>query len=190
MTINRNWKINEYIRAPQLRVIGADGKQIGVLSREEALAKAREENLDLIEIAPQAKPPVAKVVELGKFLYQEEKRARAEKKKMKASELKEIRFSPFIAENDFDTRLVRVREFLGDKNKVKIVVKFTGRQMDVKDSGYGVVDRIFKQLGDGIAIDMKPKFLGRHLVTVISPVLKSKKIEKENKVDKDAKTEN
>ena len=88
-----------------MRVIGADGKQIGVLKISDAQASAREEGLDLIEIAPQAKPPVVRMMELGKFLYQEEKKARAEKKKTKASELKEVRFSPFIAENDFATRL-------------------------------------------------------------------------------------
>lgn len=171
------WRINENIRAPELRVVGSDGKQVGILKREEALARAREEGIDLIEIAPMAKPPVAKLAEFGKFLYQEEKKARAEKKNAKSGELKEIRFSPFIAENDFETRVKRIEEFLKDKNKVKIVVKFLGRQMDAKASGYNVVKRIVERFGEQITIDMEPKFLGRHLVTVISPTNKSKKTE-------------
>ncbi len=177
MNNKRNWRINERITAPKIRVIGADGKQIGILDRAKALSKANEENLDLIEIAPQAKPPVARITELGKFLYQEEKKARLEKKKAKASELKEIRFSPFIAENDFETRYKRVKEFLEDKNKVRIVVKFKGRQMDAKGAGYEVTDKLLNKLGDKVAVDMEPKFLGRHLVMVISPRVHSRKAE-------------
>ena len=175
MKYNSNWRVNERIPATELRVIGEDGKQLGILNKVEALEKARRESLDLIEIAPQAKPPVVKMMELGKFLYQEEKKQRAEKKKAKASELKEVRFSPFIAENDFETRLARVKEFLELKNKVKIVVKFKGRQMDVKGAGYELAKKILDRFTDQIAVDMEPKFLGRHLVMVISPLSKMKK---------------
>lgn len=172
----RNYRINNQIRSSTVRVIGSDGKQIGVLSISEALAKAQEESLDLIEVAPQAKPPVARIIELGKFLYQEEKKARAEKKKSKSGELKEVRFSPFIADNDFETRFKRVKEFLDDKNKVRVVVKFKGRQMDVKDTGYQVTTKIKEKLEGTISIDMEPKFLGRHLVMIISPTTKKKEI--------------
>ncbi|OGM05250.1 translation initiation factor IF-3 [Candidatus Woesebacteria bacterium GWB1_43_5] len=175
----RNWRINNQIRAPKVRVIGADGKQVGVLGISEAVVRAKEESLDLVEIAPQAKPPVVKIVELGKFLYQEEKKARAQKLKTKASELKEMRFSPFIGQSDFETRLTRVREFLGDKNKVRIVIKFKGRQMEVKQAGYAVTNKILAILGESVAVDMQPKFLGRHLVMVISPT--NKKVVKEAK---------
>lgn len=173
----RNWRVNHQIRASEVRVIGADGKQVGVLNLSEALAKAREENLDLIEIAPQAKPPVTKIMDLGKFLYQEEKKLRAEKKRVRGGELKEVRFSPFIADNDFETRLKRVREFLEEKDKVKVVVKFTGRQMGSTRAGYILIDRILSILGEAVSVDMQPKFLGRHLVTVISPKTQSKKAE-------------
>lgn len=170
------WKVNEEIRAEELRVVDSEGKQVGVISRQEALAKAKEAALDLIEIAPLAKPPVAKIVNLGKFLYAEEKRKKAEAKKTKASELKEIRFSPFIAENDYATRLARVKEFLGEKNKVKAVVVFKGRQLGSKPFGYQLLGRVIKDLGEGtVSIDMEPKFLGRHLVMIISPRTKVKK---------------
>ena len=177
MKQKHRYRVNNQIRSPKIRVIGEDGKQIGVLDLEDAFGQANNNGLDLIEIAPQAKPPVVRMMELGKFQYQEEKRMRAEKKKSKTSELKEVRFSPFIAENDFATRVSRVKEFIEDKNKVRVVVKFKGRQMDAKKSGYGVAGKVLKELGDGVVVDMEPKFLGRHLVMVISPLTKGKKVE-------------
>lgn len=161
-----------------MRVVDAEGKQVGVISRDEALKKAKEAELDLIEIAPLAKPPVAKIINLGKFLYAEEKRKKAEAKKTKASELKEIRLSPFIAENDYNTRLSRMREFLGQKNKVKAVVVFKGRQLGSKPFGYELLGRVTRDLGQNtINIDMEPKFMGRHLIMIISPKTKVKKEE-------------
>lgn len=186
MVDHRNWRINSQIRANEVRVIGSDGKQIGILEISKARELADKESLDLIEIAPQAVPPVVKIANFGKFLYLEEKKERAEKRKIKGGEVKEIRFSPFIAEADFDTRIKRVREFLDDKNKVRIVVKFKGRQMDVKNSGYEVTNKVLEKLGETVSVDMKPKFLGRHLVMVISPKRNIKKVEGE----KNAKNEN
>jgi translation initiation factor IF-3 len=178
-----NLKINSEIRSPELRVIGDDGKQLGVMKREEALQKAQDEGVDLIEIAPLAVPPVAKIIELGKFKYQEEKRRKKEKKSSKPSELKEIRFSPFIAENDFNTRIERVKEFLEDKHKVRIVVVFMGRQMGSKPVGYELLKRINKLFDGRIAIDMEPKFIGRHLAMVISPLNKVRNKETETKTE-------
>lgn len=163
------WRTNERIFAPKLRVLAEDGKQIGILSKDEALLKAKELGLDLIEIAPKAKPAVAKIIEIGKFRYQEEKKFKKQKKASKASELKEVRFSPFIAENDFNTRLEKVKEFLAEKNKVKLVVVFKGRQLGSKSFGYNLLNKITLELKDGISVDMQPKFLGRHLVMIISP---------------------
>ncbi len=178
---NTFWRTDYQIRASQLRVIGSDGKLIGVLSKDEAVKKAKDEGLTLVEIAPNAVPPVAKIVDFGKFRYQEEKKLRKQSKGTKGGELKEIRFSPFIAENDYNTRLERVKEFLAEKNKVKIVVVFLGRQMGSKPFGYKLIERIKTDLGDNIAIDMEPKFLGRHLITIISPYAKAKNKEVNNK---------
>ncbi len=145
---------------------------IGELKRDEAIAKAKEAGLTLVEIAPGATPPVAKIVDFGKFRYAEEKKARTQAKKVKGGEVKEIRFSPFIAENDFNTRVERIREFFEDKNKVRVVVVFKGPQMRVKHTGYDVINKIKGVFGDTIITDMEPKFLGKHLVTVISPTNK------------------
>lgn len=169
------WRTDYQIRAPSLRVIDSEGKLIGVLSVAEAVSKAKAEGLTLVEIAPGATPPVAKIVDFGKFRYAEEKKAREQGKKVKGGEVKEIRFSPFIAENDFKTRLGRIREFFEEKNKVRIVVVFRGPQMRVKNTGYDVINRILAEFGDSVITDMPPKFLGKHLVTVISFVNKSKK---------------
>jgi translation initiation factor IF-3 len=167
-----SWRVNEQIRAEKLRVIGPDGKQIGLLTRSEALEKSKKEGLDLIEIAPLATPPVAKIINFGKFRYQEEKKRRQEAKKAKSAELKEIRFTPFIAENDYNVRLERIKEFLGQKNKVKAVVVFKGRQLGSKQFGYSLLKRLVEEFGDMVVVDMEPKFIGRHLIMIISPVNK------------------
>ena len=145
---------------------------------DKALGQARKVGLDLIEIAPIAKPPVAKIINFGKFRYQEEKKEKQQKKGVKGGELKEIRFSPFIGEADYKTRLERVKEFLEDKDKVRLVVKFKGRQMGSKQFGYSLLKRVLDELGQSIAVDMEPKFLGRHLIMVISPRFSKKKPEK------------
>jgi len=169
-----NWRINNQIRAPKVRVIGADGKQQGILAIEKALSEANKAGVDLVEIAPTANPPVVKIIEFGKFLYEEEKKARKQKKGEKGGEVKEVRLSPFIGDHDFSTRLERVQEFLQDRNKVRLVVVFKGRQMGSKDFGYNVLKKALGHFGESVAIDMEPKFIGRHLVMVISPTNKLK----------------
>lgn len=163
---------------------------IGELNRDEAIKKAKELGLTLVEIAPNAVPPVAKIVDFGKFRYQEEKKLKKQAKGVKGGEVKEIRFSPFIAENDFKVRLERIKEFFAEKNKVRVVVVFTGPQMRVKHTGYNVINRIKSELGEGAAIDMEPKFLGKHLVTVISPVHKSKSHKTDEPVKENQNAEN
>jgi len=186
---NLYFKSNEQIRAEQLRVIGSDNKQIGVLKFEDALKKAKGEKLDLVLIAESAKPPVAKIVNLGKFIYQEEKKLK--KQKAKSSDLKEVRFSPFIGEADYDTRVKRIKEFLNDKDKVKLTVVFKGRQLGSKPFGYGLLDKVVKELGDMTHVDSEPKFFGRHLSMVISPRAgKGKVEEKENAETKDEEFSN
>lgn len=176
------WRTDYQIRAPSLRVIGSDGKLIGVLSKDEAVRKAKSAGLTLVEIAPGASPPVAKIVDFGKFKYTEEKKARQQTKGVKGGEVKEIRFSPFIAENDFETRIERIKEFFAEKNKVRVVVVFKGPQMRVKHTGYEVINKIKAEFGESVTTDMEPKFLGKHLVTVLSySNAKSKNKEVNNK---------
>lgn len=184
------WRTNEEIAASELRVIDKQGKQVGVISKSEALDLARKAGLDLVEIAPMAKPPVAQIVEFGKFRYKEEKKLRAQNKAAKAAELKEIRFSPFIAEGDYQTRFRRMSGFLNDGHKIRVVVVFKGRQMGSKKFGYGLMERVLNDLGDRVVVDMKPKFLGRHLAMVVSPLKKSKKaIEQEQKRNAESKNQ-
>lgn len=171
---NLFWRTDYSIRAPSLRVIDSKGKQIGVITRDEAVARAKGLGLTLVEIAPTAEPPVAKIVDFGKFRYAEEKKAREAAKKIKGGEVKEIRFSPFIADNDFKVRVGRIKEFFEEKNKVRVVVVFKGPQMRVRHVGYEVINKIKNEFGDTIITDMEPKFLGKHLVTVISPLNKAK----------------
>ncbi len=161
-----------------MRLIGSDGKQIGVLSRDEALEKRKETGLDLVEIVSNTKPPIVKLIEYDKFRYQEEKKLREQKKKEGKSELKEIRFSPFIAEGDYQTRIKKVQKFLDDSNKVRVVVVFKGRHLNSKKFGYELISRVIDQFRDRIAVDMEPKFIGRHLSAVISPVKGNKKEDK------------
>lgn len=173
------WRTNKQIHAPEVRVIDEKDKQIGVLKLPDALKKAEKAKLDLVEIAPNAKPPVVKIIDFGKFRYQERKKSKLQKKNSKSSELKEIRFSPFIGEADYNTRLQKIKEFLKEKNKIRLVVKFKGRQMGSKKFGYDLLKRIITELAGEITIDMEPKFIGRHLTMVVSPT--AKKSVKSNK---------
>jgi len=168
------WRTDYQIRAPSLRVVDSEGKLLGVLSKDEAIKQAKEANLTLVEIAPNATPPVAKIVDFGKFRYAEEKKARSLAKKVKGGGIKEIRFSPFIGEADFKVRIERIKEFFADKNKVRVVVVFKGPQMRVKNTGYDVINKIKAEFGESVITDMPPKFLGKHLVTVLSFVAKKK----------------
>ena len=189
-TRQKYWRINNNIHAPKVRVIDGSGKQVGVVTNTKAQELARKEELDLVEIAPNAKPPVVKIVDYGKFRYRERKKQKLEKKGSKAGELKEVRFSPFIGEADYNTRIARIREFLGEKQKVRVVVKFKGRQMGSKQFGYDLLKKILGEFGDEVKIDMEPKFLGRHLIMTMSPTGKAmakKNLDKENK---NAKTKN
>lgn len=138
---------------------------------------AKKEGLDLVEIAPKAKPPVAKIIDFGKFKYQEEKKAQKAKRGSKSADLKEVRLSPFIGEADYKTRFDRIQGFLKRGDKVRTVIKFKGRQMGSKKFGYNVLQRILKELETEVNIDMEPKFIGRHLSMVISPMTKNKKVE-------------
>jgi translation initiation factor IF-3 len=143
---------------------------------------AKDEGKDLIEIAPKAEPPVVRIMEFGKFKYVQEKKDKEQKKKSKASEVKEVRFSPFIEEGDYQTRLRRVNKFLKGNDKVRVVIVFKGRHMNSKPYGYELTKRILNNLEHDIVIDMEPKFLGRHLAMVISPVKHKKKEDDKNKI--------
>lgn len=165
------WRVNENIRAPKLRVIGPEGKQLGVFSFREALDLAQKEGVDLVEIAPTASPPVAKVVDFAKFRYQQEKRERElAKKEKRGAEIKEVWLSPFMADNDYANKLGKVTEFLEGGHKVRLTVKFTRPQMQHKEFGFEVIKRVAADLKGKAQIDQEPRFFGKQLVTTLSPI--------------------
>jgi translation initiation factor IF-3 len=178
------YRTNERIYALELRVLDSEGKQIGLLTKSEALEKARSEGLDLVEIAPTAKPPVARIIDFKKFLYQEEKKRREEKKKSKSSETKEIRLGPFMDDHDLDTLLRRAREFLEENHKVKLVVRFKGRQMGHPEFGHQIIGKAIESLSDISKVDKIPHFEGRQLLAMLSPERKKKNEEKQNESQK------
>jgi translation initiation factor IF-3 len=164
----KRYRLNERIFASQLRVLDLEGKQIGVLSKDEALKLAQEQELDLVEIAPMAKPPVAKIIDYNKFLYQQEKKKQEEKKKAKTSETKEIRLGPFMSDNDLQVMIRRGREFLEDGNKVRLVVKFRGRQITRSEFGKLVVNKVISALSDISKVDREPHFEGKQMISLLS----------------------
>lgn len=166
------YRVNERIFAHTLRVLDGSGKQIGVLSKFEAIKKAREAGLDLVEIAPNAKPPVAKIIDFKKFLYQQEKKKREEKKKSKVSQTKEIRLGPFMNNHDINVMVKRGREFLEDNDKVRLVVRFRGREITHPEFGKGVLNKVVDALYDISKMEREPRFEGKQLITIISPVKK------------------
>lgn len=180
-TVKKFYRINERIFASSLRVLDGEGKQIGLLTKEEALEKAREQELDLVEIAPTAKPPVARIIDFNKFLYQEEKKRKEEKKKAKSSETKEIRLGPFMDDHDLETMVKRAREFLEENDKVKLVVRFKGRQMGHPEFGFKIAGKAIDMLSDISKVDKVPHFEGRQLIAMLSPERKkNEEKQKEN----------
>ncbi|MEK7182633.1 MAG: translation initiation factor IF-3 [Patescibacteria group bacterium] len=178
------WRKNEQIRADTLRVIGPDGKQVGILTREVALKRARELSVDLVEIAPNATPPVTKIVDYTKFLYEQEKKEREQRKKQKKGEqLKEVWFTPFIATNDYEVRLAKVKEFLEEGAKVRITIRPKRRLFDTRPL-YTVMGRVLAHLTEIARVEQQPKMLGRQLIGVVTPLKKGKESIHEGKENK------
>lgn len=163
------YRVNERIFASQLRVLDTEGKQIGIISKFEALEKAKSQGLDLVEIAPAAKPPVAKIIDFKKFLYQEAKKSREEKKKSKTSETKEVRLGPFMSDNDLGVMSKRAREFLLNGNKVRLIVIFKGRQITHPEFGHNILDKVLESLKDVSKVERERHLEGKKLMILISP---------------------
>jgi translation initiation factor IF-3 len=165
--INKSIRINEAIRANELRVIGADGEQLGILSRADALKVAEDAGLDLVEISPNAAPPVAKVVDWGKYQYQKMKEQQKNRKSSKVSELKQMRFGLKIGSGDLEIKLRKIRGFLEAGHKVRIQIFYRGREMAHKELGYVMIDKIVALLEDDAILEQKPQMAGRNLSIVV-----------------------
>jgi translation initiation factor IF-3 len=165
-------RINDRIRAPKVRLIGADGSQVGVVTLQQALQMAQDADLDLVEVAPNADPPVCKVMDYGKFKYQESIRAKEARKKQGHQSVKEIRFGPKIGEHDYVTKKNRVTEFLGDGHRVKVSVRFKGREMHHTELGARLLRRLSSDLADVGNVEVEGKLDGRIMSMMFSPAKK------------------
>jgi translation initiation factor IF-3 len=168
---DKDLRINEQIRVREIRLIRDEGEQ-GLISTAEALAIAREQGLDLVEVAPQAVPPVCKIMDYGKFKFENEKKVRDSKKKQKLLKLKEIRMQPKIDEHDLDFKSKHVREFLGEGNKVKVTVRFRGRELAHTELGLDVLKDVLARIEGDYVMDKAPAMEGRFMSMVLSPKAK------------------
>ncbi len=161
--------MNRQIRISPVRVISDAGEQLGVLAIDEAMALAEERGLDLVEVAPTARPPVVKIMDYGKFKFEEAKAARAAKKKQHVIQIKEVKFRPGIDEHDFEFKTRHARDFLKEGNKVKVTMMFRGRQVTRMDLGRAVLDRVSEVLSDVGKVEFDAKVEGRTMVMVLAP---------------------
>jgi len=164
----KHYRLNYQIVSPTLRLLDEEGKLIGLVSKIEALQRAKELSLDVVEVAPNAQPPVAKLIDFKKFKYQEAKKERESKKNQKNVGVKETRLRPFIGQHDFDTRLEQAKGFLGDGNQLKISVFFKGREITRKEFGFKVIDEFINKL-EAVKIVRPPHMEGRTLVAMVVP---------------------
>jgi translation initiation factor IF-3 len=161
--------MNERIRAREIRVIDADGNQLGVMAPYDAIKKAREQNLDLVEISPNAAPPVCRIMDYGKYLYEQEKKERAAKKNQKQIVLKEVKFSVNVDEHDYITKRNHVLRFLGEGDKVKASLRFRGREMAHQNLGRDVLDRLIREIGEKGIVEFRPRMEGNTMHAILAP---------------------
>ena len=168
------YKINRQITAPTIRLLNDDGKQIGIVSLSDAFQQSQETGFDLVEINGKATPPVVKLIEFSKFKYQEAKKAKAEKKGIKGGETKEIQMTPFIGNADYETRVKKAKEYLSSGNKVKLSIKFLGRQITRKEFGYDLANRFTTDLEDIAQPETEAKLMGKILTQIYTKNEKNK----------------
>lgn len=166
-SISKQTRLNHQIQAPEVRVVDEDGSQLGVLTKREALHAAEERGLDLVEISPNADPPVCKIIDWGKYNYQKTKQAQKSKKNAKNLEVKQMRFGLKIGDHDLEVKLNKVNGFLEAGHKVKLTVMYRGRELAHKELGFKLAERIIEDYGDKIIVEQKPQFAGRQLNFVI-----------------------
>jgi len=169
-TKDRGPKSNNRITAPEVQVIGSDGDNIGILNTNEAISMAKEQGLDLIEIAPNAKPPVCKIIDMGKFKYDAQKKANVAKKKQKIVLLKEIKMRPVTETHDYDFKVKNAKKFIGKGDKVKFTIRFKGRELQHSHIGRELMAKIKVDMQDIGKVELHPKFDGKQMIMVIQPL--------------------
>ncbi len=163
---------NEQIRARELRVIGPEGEQLGILQRNDALAQAKELGLDLVEVAAQADPPVCRIMDYGKFKYEQQQKKKEAKKRQTVVQIKEIKVRPKTDDHDYDTKVRHIRRFLEDGDRCKVTVFFRGREIVHKDRGQTILERIVQDTKDIAKVDQEPRAEGRTLQMLLTPLPK------------------
>jgi translation initiation factor IF-3 len=163
-------RINERIRVPEVRLIGDEGKQIGVVKTAEALAYAQERDLDLVEVAPEARPPVCRVLDYSKYKYEQEQKQKQARKHQQNITVREIKFRPKIAQHDYDTKKGHVERFLRDQSKVKVTIMFRGREMAHPERGRMILDRLAEELEGLALVEQRPIQDGRNMTMMLGPV--------------------
>lgn len=166
---DKSQRLNDEITTPEVRLVGEDGEQLGIVPIRQALTLAEEAGVDLVEIAPMAKPPVCKIMDFGKFKYQESKRAHEAKLKQKQVQVKEVKFRPGTDDNDYNIKLRNVVKFLGEGDKAKITLRFRGREMAHQEIGMRMLERIKADLEQQAMVEQFPKMEGRQLIMVLAP---------------------
>ncbi|GCF93814.1 translation initiation factor IF-3 [Enterococcus florum] len=169
MTIAKDMMVNDGIRAREVRLIDQNGEQLGVKSKAEALRIAEQANLDVVLVAPGAKPPVARIMDYGKYRFEQQKKEREARKKQKVINVKEVRLSPTIDINDFNTKLRNARKFLEKGDKVKASIRFKGRAITHKEIGQKVLNRLAEETDDIATVEQKAKMDGRSMFLVLAP---------------------
>ena len=172
MAENKGLLVNEQIRVREVRLIDGEGEQRGIVPILEALKIAKEQELDLVEVAPQANPPVCKILDYGKYRFELEKKLRDSKKKQKVLKLKEIRMQPKIADGDIEFKSKHIKEFLAEGNKVKVTVRFRGRELSHTDLGLEVLKEVLNRLEDDYTLEKQPAMEGRFMSMVVVPKVK------------------
>jgi translation initiation factor IF-3 len=162
-------RVNDEIRVPQVRLIDQDGEMLGVMSAREALIRAYDVGLDLLEISPNAVPPVVKILDYGKYKYEQQKKANEARKRQKVVEIKEIKVRPNIDDHDYDVKMRQMKEFIGEGDKVKVTLRFRGREMAHQDLGLKVLDRIRTELAETTKVESMPRLENRQMIMVLAP---------------------
>lgn len=162
-------RVNEQIRFSPVRLIDTDGNQLGVVPVDEAREAAREQGLDLVEVAPNARPPVCRIMDYGRYKYEQSKAEREARRKQHVTQMKEIKMRPNIEEHDFDFKTRHIRRFLDERNKVKVTIMFRGREMRHPENGRAVLDDVIEELGDEAVLEQQPRMEGRNMFMILAP---------------------
>jgi translation initiation factor IF-3 len=162
-------RINHLIKVPEVRVIGAEGEQLGILKTSEALRQARDGGYDLVEVAPTAEPPVCRIMDHGKFKYEQSKKEHRMRLNQKSTQVKEVKFRPRTDKHDMETKIRHIKDFLEDGNKTKVTIMFRGREMANRELGFKAIEKVIEELKGAGNIESPPRMEGRNLYMVVSP---------------------